>query len=406
MAKNKKPQTNSGNKARTKYEIKMEERKKQEEKDKRDAKMLRIGSIAICAVIIAAIVISIAASIMNKKAATKDAYVTIGNHSVTKLEYDYYYSLLKSNYMTNYASILSYMGVDASQDLDNQQYTEEMTYKDYFDQLTVDQLKQTKALADDAKANQFSYDDAEDYANILSGIEAGAKAAGVSESNYYTSMYGKYATKKNIEPFIREGLLAEEYYNYLIEQNTPGEQEIKDYYAENVQNFDRVDYHSFSFPANAGADASEEDLNKAMADAKNKADAMMKARKEGIGFKELCHENASEENKAVYENEETNPSLREGAYYSSTPQSISGWLYEDGRKEGDIAVLEDADNNQYYVVEFVKRYYDEADDENISNMISSEKVSEYIQGKMENYTVTDLKGELKYLTLEDAAAQE
>lgn len=406
MAKNKKPQTNSGNKARTKYEIKMEERKKQEEKDKRDAKMLRIGSIAICAVIIAAIVISIAASIMNKKAATKDAYVTIGNHSVTKLEYDYYYSLLKSNYMTNYASILSYMGVDASQDLDNQQYTEEMTYKDYFDQLTVDQLKQTKALADDAKANQFSYDNAEDYANILSGIEAGAKAAGVSESNYYTSMYGKYATKKNIEPFIREGLLAEEYYNYLIEQNTPGEQEIKDYYAENVQNFDRVDYHSFSFPANAGADASEEDLNKAMADAKNKADAMMKARKEGTGFKELCHENASEENKAVYENEETNPSLREGAYYSSTPQSISGWLYEDGRKEGDIAVLEDADNNQYYVVEFVKRYYDEADDENISNMISSEKVSEYIQGKMENYTVTDLKGELKYLTLEDAAAQE
>lgn len=406
MAKNKKPQTNSGNKARTKYEIKMEERKKQEEKDKRDAKMLRIGSIAICAVIIAAIVISIAASIMNKKAATKDAYVTIGNHSVTKLEYDYYYSLLKSNYMTNYASILSYMGVDASQDLDNQQYTEEMTYKDYFDQLTVDQLKQTKALADDAKANQFSYDDAEDYANILSGIEAGAKAAGVSESNYYTSMYGKYATKKNIEPFIREGLLAEEYYNYLIEQNTPGEQEIKDYYAENVQNFDRVDYHSFSFPANAGADASEEDLNKAMEDAKNKADAMMEARKEGTGFKELCHENASEENKAVYENEETNPSLREGAYYSSTPQSISGWLYEDGRKEGDIAVLEDADNNQYYVVEFVKRYYDEADDENISNMISSEKVSEYIQGKMENYTVTDLKGELKYLILEDAAAQE
>ena len=35
MAKNKKPQTNSGNKARTKYEIKMEERKKQEEKEDR-----------------------------------------------------------------------------------------------------------------------------------------------------------------------------------------------------------------------------------------------------------------------------------------------------------------------------------------------------------------------------------
>ena len=84
-----------------------------------------------------------------------------------------------------------------------------------------------------------------------------------------------------MEPFIKDGLLANEYYNHLIEQNAPETQEIKDYYAENVQNFDRVDYHSFSFPANAGADASEEDLNKAMADAKNKTDAMMEARKRG-----------------------------------------------------------------------------------------------------------------------------
>ena len=82
---------------------------------------------------------------------------------------------------------------------------------------------------------------------------------------------------------------------------------------------------------------------------------------------------------------------------------VADWLYEDGRTEGDTAVLEDATNNQYYVVKFMSRYYDEADDENISNTISSERAREYIDGLLVNYGVTDVKGELKYLTLEEEA---
>ncbi len=104
----------------------------------------------------------------------------------------------------------------------------------------------------------------------------------------------------------------------------------------------------------------------------------------------------------MYEDGETDASLREGAYHSSIPSVMADWLYEDGRGEGDLAVLKDADSNQYYVVEFVKRYYDEADDGNISNTISSERVLEYIENIMESYTVTDQKGKLKYLTIEDA----
>lgn len=401
MAKENKTQENNGQKVRTKYERKIEERKKQEEKDKRDAKMMRIGVITVCVLIVAAIVGSVAASVLRKKAAVKDTYVTIGNHSVTKLEFDYYYNLMKNNYTMTYGSLLSYMGVDATQDLEDQQYSGEMTYKDLFEQLAAEQIRQTKALADDAAANNFIYDDTEDYAAILEEVAANAEAAGTTVNNYYKLSYGEYATEENLEPFAKEGLLAGEYYNYLIEQNAPEEQEIKDYYAENVLNYDRVDYHSFTFEAETEEEASEEDVKKAMEDIRKKADAMKKAREEGTEFKELCLENASEENKAMYEDGETDASLREGAYHSSIPSTMADWLYEDGRTEGDLAVLKDDDNHQYYVVEFVKRYYDEADDENISNMISSERVSEYIENIMENYTVIDQKGELKYLTIEN-----
>ena len=414
MAKKNQPQTGTEQKVQTRYDRKMEARRKQEEKDKREAKMLRIGAVTVCVLLVLAVAGSIGASVWSRKAATKDAYVTIGEHKVTKLEFDYYYYLMKNNYMMTYGSLLSYMGVDATQNLEDQQYSGEMTYKDLFEQLAVEQIRQTKALADDAAANNFVYDDTEDYAAILNEVEVNAEAAGTTVNNYYKLSYGEYATEKNLESFAKEGLLAGKYYEYLIEQNAPEEQEIKDYYAENVLNYDRVDYHSFAFAAETEDEAlqedeaseedvaSQEDVEKAMEDARKKADAMKKAREEGKGFQELCLENASEENKAMYEDGETDASLREGAYHSSIPSVMADWLYEDGRGEGDLAVLKDADSNQYYVVEFVKRYYDEADDENISNTISSERVLEYIENIMESYTVTDQKGKLKYLTIEDA----
>lgn len=403
MAKENKQQADKEQKVQTKYDKKMEARRKQEEKDKRDAKVLRVGSIALCVLIVAAIAISVFVSIWNKKTATKDAYVTIGSHSVTKLEYDYYYSMLKNNYVSSYGSLFSYMGVDATQDIEEQQYSDTMTYKDFFDQMTVDQIKETKALVDDAANNGFAYDSSEDYAEIASGIESGAEAAGTSVKGYYKAMYGDYATEKNVEPFIKEGLLANEYYNHLIEQNAPEAQEIKDYYGEHVRDYDRVDYHSFAIAAQTEEGASEEDTDKALMDAENKAKDMKEALDGGKDFKELCVEYATEDNKATYEDEETDASLREGAYYSGIPSVVADWLYEDGRNEGDTVVLEDTTNNQYYVVEFINRYYDEADDENISNTISSDRVREYIDGMLVNYGVTDVKGELKYLTLEEEA---
>lgn len=396
MAKKNQPQTGTEQKVQTRYDRKMEARRKQEEKDKREAKMMRIGAIAVCVLIVAAIVGSIGASLWSRKTATKDTYVTIGNHKVTKLEYDYYYYAM----VNSYSSIMAYMGMDATSDLESQQYTEDMTWKDFFDELAVEQMKQIKALADDAAANNFVYDTTEEYTNMVNNLKAAAESVGVSTEDYYKLTYGEYATEKNMAPYLKEGLLTEAYRQHLMEQNVPEAQEIKDYYAENVQSYDKVDYRSFVFNAEIAEEATQEDIDKAMAEAKKKADAMLEARKGGADFKELCVENAAEEDKETYKDTETDASLREGAYYSGTPSAISDWLYTDARTEGDNEVIEDTIANRYYVVEFISRYYDEADDENISNTIASTRTSEYVNNLVANYTVTDNKGELKYLTIE------
>lgn len=199
---------------------------------------------------------------------------------------------------------------------------------------------------------------------------------------------------------MKDGIIAGAYYDKLLKDYAPSTEEIKSYYDENALDYDKVDYRSFMFTTGLDAEASEEDVTKAMEENKAKADAMLKAYQEGGDFEALCVENATEDMKETYEDPETEYSLAEGRYRSSLSTVVADWLYDDGRTAGDMAVLEDTDNSRYYVVEFIDRYYDEADDENISNTLSSQSVSEYLTALTENCQITDPKGHLKYLTID------
>ena len=143
-----------------------------------------------------------------------------------------------------------------------------------------------------------------------------------------------------------------------------------------------------------------------MDELKAQADAMMKARQEGRDFEELCIENASEANKVNYEDPETEYCLSEGKYYSGISAQMADWLFENGRTEGDLTVIEDEASHAYYVVEFAGRYYDEADNESIASNLASQRVAEYVDSLTVDYSVTDIKGELKYLTVEASNTEE
>ena len=151
MSNNKQTEEKS-EKVMTKYDRKMEKRRIEEEKERKAQKRLKIGSIVIIAAIAAAIVISIGLSAYSKYSALHNPYIKIGDHDVTRVEYDYYYNNSVNSYISMYGSFLSYMGLDTSSDFSKQQYTDNMTWKDYFDQMTVSQITQVKALVDDAAA--------------------------------------------------------------------------------------------------------------------------------------------------------------------------------------------------------------------------------------------------------------
>lgn len=398
--------TENTEKVKTKYDLKMERRRLEQEKEAKARKRMKIGGIAILVVVIALIAGSIVSSLVRRQTTLQGTYIKIGDYEITKLEYDYYYNSVTNNYVTTYASLLGYMGLDTTIDYAEQAYSETMSWKDFFDQMTVAQIQEVKALKTDAEATGFTYEEAEEYENFKTNLATAAESAGISKSAYYKEMYGDYATEKRVEHLVKETLLAGAYYTKLTEDNAPAQEEIDTYYAEHKNNYDTVDYRSFTFENADVTEESEEDVRKStVAKLQKSANEFADRLEAGEDFNALSAEyTEDEEEKASYESAEEDHSLSEGVSYSSANYVYSDWLFAEEREAGEIEVIPDEANARCYVLVFEGRNKDEESvNESISSSLASQAVGEYVDALVENYPVTDVKGDLKYLVIQAAA---
>lgn len=333
-------------KVMTKYDRKMERRRKEKEREKHEERVNKAIGIAVI-VVLAAFVASFP---IRNYFATHETYVNINGEDITRVEFDYNYNLSKTNYINQYGSYMSYFGVDFNSDLSTQMYTEELSWKDFFDQLTVDNMKQNKALLVKAEEEGFTYDVTEEYEAFEQNLKSAASAAGTTVNKYVKEQYGPYATLGRISEYIEEAMIMNAFYAQKSEELAPSDEEIESYYQENKETYDSVDYRILTFDAELPdeptdlADAepvytedgtytpSEAEVKKAMSDAKTLADAA----KDTIGYDGEAMER-----------------MRRS---SITSTYVRDWIFDESRKSGDRTVIEDAESNCYYVVGFERRY--------------------------------------------------
>lgn len=402
-------ETEKTEKVMTKYDRKMERRRKEQEKEARAKKYRKITGIVLLVCLVVLVLGSIGTSLLRRYNTFHGTYVKVGSHELTKLEYDYYYNSFVNNYLSTYSYLLSYMGLDTTKDFDEQEYSDTMTWKDFFDQMTVGQIQEVKALNDDAAANGFTYDDTEDYESFLANLKTNVTSAGVTESQYYKDVYGEYATESRIKGFVKETLLASAYYEKLTEDNAPAQEEIDAYYAENKNDYDTVTYRSFTFSDADVTESSEEaDRQEAVAKLQETANTFKERLEAGEDFNALCAEyTEDEEAKADYEDAEQDASLSENTSYSGVNYVLADWMFDEARTEGEIEVIPDEANARCYVVKFEGRNKDEETvNQEISDTLANEAAGEYVSGLTEKYEVTDVAGKLKYLTIQEAATEE
>jgi len=386
----------------TKYERKLEARKQQEAQEKKSRMQGRLIAAAVALVIVAAVLYTVIAGSMEKKAAMTETYITVGEHEITRAAYDYYYYDMVNQYLTMYSSWIPYLGLDTSKDFAEQQYDETRTWKDAFDQMAVEQIQQVKALMDKAEAEGWDYDTTADYEDFLDQLEEGAKNMGVDVDYYLEGVYGEYAELDYIKPLVEESIKAAVYGDELYEDFRPTEDEIDAYYEENKADYDLVDYYQAIFKAEVAEDATEEERKAAMDEQKALAEEMKSRLDAGEDFETVCAEYFPEE---VKEDNET-PHLKKGYSSFSMMDTYSEWMLDESRTKGDSLVAEYADSDRYYVVQFVERNYDENCEEDISDELATEAMTEYLDTLMPSYEVVDTNGVLNYLTLPETTIEE
>lgn len=385
--KNQTPAEGTAGKTMTKYDRKMQARKEAEAREKRQRTVTRIAAI----IVIALIAIIAIAMPVGKRINAKSEYIRIGNHSLSKIDYDFYYGYSVNSYLSAYAQILPYIGLDTTKSFDSQSFDETMTWQQYFNQLAVSSARQYLALADDAKAAGFEYDVTEDYNELYATFSETAENQNISLKSYLKNMFGSYATKASIKDCVTTFLTAQAYYAHLLEENTPDDIAVSEYYKENKKNYDNIHYYAFDLQAEVAEDATDEERTAALAAAKEKAEKFASRYTAGEDFLTLCREYATEEQAETYADDDA--AIYKSSTYSNMHSAYRDWLFEDGRKENDITVVEGTD--VYHIVIFLLREKPDTVDETISNTLASEAASEYVDTLTESYALTDTKNHLK-----------
>lgn len=388
MSKNEKVTENkeqTENKVMTKYDRKVQRRKEEKEKEKKEERISTIVGI----VFLVALVCLVASFPIRTYLATHETYVVVNGEAVNKVEFDYQYNLTKNNYITQYGSYLTYFGLDTSKDLSTQMYSDTLSWKDYFEQMAVDNLKQSKALKAAAEAEGFTYDTTEEYNTFKETIKTSAASAGVSEKEYVRSIYGDYATMGRIAEYVKNDMVMNAYYQKLQEDNAPSDEEIQNYYDENKATYDSVDYRLTTIEADLPTEPTElaDPVDETAATTDTTAtDAAAATDATASDSTNTAYQpsdaeiaKAMEDAKELADDAEktvaTAGDVHENEKKTSVNYLISDWLFDDARKAGDTTVITNDNSHCYYVVAFEQRYLDETPSANVRVIVPAEDKS-------------------------------
>ena len=391
MSKSKKTQdrAETQEKVVTRYDLKMQRRREQKIKEAREK---RIASV-IGVVLLAGLICLLLSFPIRSWLMIHGTYIEVAGEKVSRLEFDYNFNLVKNNYVAQNSMYFSYLGIDLSGDLSQKMFSETLSWKDFFDEMAVDNIRQTKALQKEMRAAGFSYDATEQYEQYKESLKQSAADSGVTVDSYVKQLFGSYATMSRIESFVKTGMETKAYYDSVSESKTPTDEEIMAYYNENKDSYDCVDYRLLTVyaelptePTDPTAvepestdDAESVDETGSVDDAEsaNEAETVDEAETTDETGETVAEEDtesvyepteaeiqaamatAKEEADAKLETVAEEGELYEKAQQADAPYLLREWLFDSARAAGDTTVIEDAANNEYYVVAFVDRYVDQ-----------------------------------------------
>lgn len=290
------------------------------------------------------------------------------------LSYLYLYGFY--NVYSSYGSYFDSMGFDHTKPLDEQNYTEDMTWHDYFLEMTMSDARTFLQVAEAAKADDFPIESYQKKAEQAL-VEMAAEYS-ITEEEYIDKMFGSYLDRNDLISALTLQLYAYDYYDIIGKkaQADVTDEECEKYYLENAKNLNKVDYISYTVTANT---ANTDNTEAAYIEARLKADELCAtAAEKGIeGFKAMAADYMKKANAesttpmaedALDAQIEKNLAGVTGAAYASDNE-LSEWAFEDGRAEGDAKVTDNGAGSYTVTVISKTPYRDESLTKNVCHIL-------------------------------------
>ena len=300
--------------------------------------------------------------------------LTVGSHSLTSVDLNYYYIDAINDYYNQYGSYASLFGLDVSKPLSAQIYDDATgrTWADSFITMATDSIRQTYALYDLAvsKDHKLTEDEQRLIDTQLATLEVYAMYYGYSNSNaYLRGVYGNGADEKSYRNYLEVNALADSYYAKYYDSLEYDDAALREYESkeDRYHDYSSVTYATYYLPYTKWAptkDAdgktiqyTEEQLNEARENAKKAAELLA-----SMGAADIPTLNEAIKNLEINEGATTGITATENEDALLSSVSITGikdWLKAEGRQEGELAVIPNTSGtdenevvNGYYVVRF------------------------------------------------------
>ena len=337
----------------------------QQEAEKKAAKSKRrwtIGTILVALLLVVILLLNTGFVYRHTTAAT------VGDERFSPAELSYYYLNQYSNFLNNYGSYASLFGLDTTQGVASlgqqpcSMLGEGQTWRDYFMQSALSNMQQITALKNYAKANGIALDESElgEIEEQLAAAEQNAKANGYSRlNNFLAAQFGTGMNTATVRRLTADSALASKALESYTDSLTFSDEELEDYYASLDGASDYFDYAYYfvaaeTVPGEAPADGGEAEsvvTDETLLEARMTAEAIETAYQDGGDI-----EDAVERLNAAVEAEfDTDSATVRSAAAGSSLGDMGEFLRDGSRREGDAAVVENADGTGYYVVVFLSR---------------------------------------------------
>ena len=310
------------------------------EKEKQDRKFRRNTWLVIIAVAVFAIFVLIFNSNLFY---TGMPAIKINNTEYSAAEATYYYKTAYFEFTDMYGEYVQYF-FSTDKPLKDQQYSEEKTWADYFEETALESMKRVTMLCDEAEKAGFTLSQ-EDIDSLNASIESLRTQIMMSGSyanlnQYFFSVYGKGCDEEVVKRCSERAYLASSYYSEVYDGFTYTDGEIENYYNEHADEYDNFNYLSCYVTA-IEDEENGVDSEAAMAIAKAAAETIAKAETQEK-FKAIA---------ADVTDSSVDTSHTSGKNLSST---YGDWFTDAARREGDTTTYE-YENGGVYAFYFISR---------------------------------------------------